>query len=464
MASVANDPNGRKRILFVAPDGKRKTIRLGKTDKKSAGAIARHVEALLAAKIGGQPVPRGTTAWLASIADPLRDKLAAVGLVEPRQRLTVGEFLASWLSSKKAMGHKPTSLRTWGQTVAALVDLFGGRPLASLTHADGEAFRSAMQGQGLRATTIHGRLGHARQMLEDAVRLGHIPTNPWKHVRQRSGNPSERRAYVPVADVQRVIDHCQNVLWKLLVALARFGGLRVPSEAFSLTWNDVDWERGRLTVPSPKTEHLGKTHRVIPLFPLLRPYLEAAFEQAPEGSVYVFPDAWRALAMGDDGWAGVNLRTTLAKIVRRAGVEPWPRIWQSLRASCESDLAQSFPLATVTKWLGNTPSVALLYGNRTPCRFPGEFYQSCPRRRKIRRTRHKGHRPGPGGAHRRLAHAARSDPGRHPGDGKSGGRVAPTRLLSTKPRPGSFPAAGGAPLRQGGPRAPVPNHGPQTPT
>ena len=49
----------------------------------------------------------------------------------------------------------------------------------------------------------------------------------------------------------------------------------------------------------------------------------------------------------------------LGKIARRAGVGPWPRIWHSLRASCESDLAASFPLATVTKWLGNTPSVAL---------------------------------------------------------------------------------------------------------
>lgn len=53
------------------------------------------------------------------------------------------------------------------------------------------------------------------------------------------------------------------------------------------------------------------------------------------------------------------MRTTFAKIVRRAGVDPWPRLWHSLRASCESDLAQSFPLATVAKWLGNTPSVAL---------------------------------------------------------------------------------------------------------
>lgn len=359
MASIANDPNGRRRILFVAPDESRKTIRLGKIDRKSAESICRHVEAILAAKIGGQPIARDTAVWLTGIGDSLRVKLAAVGLLELPKRLTVSEFLKNWLDGKKSIGHKPTSLRAWGQTATGLVSQFGSRPLASLTHVDGEAFRAAMQGRDLRPTTIHKRLGHARQMLEDAVRLGHISTNPWEHVRQRCGDPSERRAYVPVADVERVIDHCPNVLWKLLVALARFGGLRVPSEAFSLNWGDVDWGRGRLSVPSPKTEHLGKPHRVIPLFPLLRPHLEAVFEHAPEGSTYIFPDEWRERATGDDGWAGANMRTTFAKIVRRAGVEPWPRLWHSLRASCESDLAQTFPLATVTKWLGNTPSVAL---------------------------------------------------------------------------------------------------------
>jgi hypothetical protein len=183
MASVTNDPNGRKRIQFVAPDGARRTVRLGKCDRKGAESICRHVEALLVAKISGQPIPRDTAAWLANIGESLRDRLAAVGLVEVQQRLTVGEFLASWLDGKKAMGHKPTSLRAWGQTVARLIEQFGPRPLASLSHADGEAFRAAMQGRELRATTIHKLLGHARQMLEDAVRLGHIPSNPWKHVK-----------------------------------------------------------------------------------------------------------------------------------------------------------------------------------------------------------------------------------------------------------------------------------------
>jgi integrase len=359
MASVVDDPNGRRRILFVAPDEKRKTIRLGKIDRRTAESIARHVEALLAAKITGQPLPRETATWLAGVAPKLKDKLVAVGLIDAEKTLTVKPYLEDWLANRKVAGYAVASLLAWGQSVRELIAMFGERSLASLTHADGEAYRAAMQTRKLRSTTVHKRLGHARQMLEDAVRLSHITVNPWRHVRQRMGDVSERRAYVSVADVGRVIDHCPNVWWKLLVALARFGGLRIPSEAFSLTWGDVDWERNRLTVPSPKTRSHGKSHRVIPLFALLRPYLEAAFEHAEEGSEFILPAEYRQRADREGGWGGANLRTQFGKIVRRAGVDPWPRLWHSLRASCESDLAQSFPLATVTKWLGNTPSVAL---------------------------------------------------------------------------------------------------------
>jgi integrase len=271
----------------------------------------------------------------------------------------VKQFLDDWLANRKAANHAVASLLAWGQSAREMTNLFGERALASLTHADGEAYRAAMQARKLRTTTVHKRLGHARQMLEDAVRLGHIPANPFRHVRQRMGDVSERRAYVAVADVERVIEHCPNVWWKVLVALARFGGLRIPSEAFSLTWGHVDWERNRLTIPSPKTRAHGKPHRVIPLFPLLRPHLEAAFEHAEEGSEFVIPAEYRQRAEREGGWGGANLRTQFGKIVERAGVDSWPRLWHSLRASCESDLAQSFPLATVTKWLGNTPSVAL---------------------------------------------------------------------------------------------------------
>ena len=54
-----------------------------------------------------------------------------------------------------------------------------------------------------------------------------------------------------------------------------------------------------------------------------------------------------------------NLRTTFQKIVRRAGLKPWPRLFHNLRASRETELAEIYPLQVVTGWLGNTPAVAM---------------------------------------------------------------------------------------------------------
>jgi integrase len=96
---------------------------------------------------------------------------------------------------------------------------------------------------------------------------------------------------------------------------------------------------------------------VIPLFPLLKPHLEAAFEHAEEGTLLIIPNEDRVRAQGPDGLAGANFRTAFEEIIRKTGVESGSRLWHSLRASCESDLAEDFPLGTVAKWLGNTPSV-----------------------------------------------------------------------------------------------------------
>ena len=53
-----------------------------------------------------------------------------------------------------------------------------------------------------------------------------------------------------------------------------------------------------------------------------------------------------------------NLGTTFKKIIRGAGLEPWPKPFQNLRASRQTELEQSFPTYVVCKWMGNTPSVA----------------------------------------------------------------------------------------------------------
>lgn len=53
------------------------------------------------------------------------------------------------------------------------------------------------------------------------------------------------------------------------------------------------------------------------------------------------------------------MRTTFKKIVERAGLKPWPKLFHALRSSRETELAQDYPIYVVTAWLGNTPTIAL---------------------------------------------------------------------------------------------------------
>jgi hypothetical protein len=55
----------------------------------------------------------------------------------------------------------------------------------------------------------------------------------------------------------------------------------------------------------------------------------------------------------------MNLRSVFEKLVRRAGLVKWPRLFQNLRSSLETDLMRDHPIHVVTAWVGNTPKIAL---------------------------------------------------------------------------------------------------------
>ncbi len=60
-----------------------------------------------------------------------------------------------------------------------------------------------------------------------------------------------------------------------------------------------------------------------------------------------------------DDWAACNLREPFLDILRRAGVSPWPKLFQAMRASCENDLVDAgYPLSAITAWMGHTTKVA----------------------------------------------------------------------------------------------------------
>lgn len=156
-----------------------------------------------------------------------------------------------------------------------------------------------------------------------AQRRGLVAANPFAHIKGAvTGNPA-RRCFVPAEAVARVVDVAPDPQWKLLIALTRWGGLRIPSEALALIWQDVDLAGKRFIVRAGKTEHHEDGGiRMVPMFPELVPLFHAVFDEATEGSTHVITRYQQS---------SVNLRTQFQRYIEKAGVKTWPKLWQNLR-------------------------------------------------------------------------------------------------------------------------------------
>jgi hypothetical protein len=173
-------------------------------------------------------------------------------------------------------------------------------------------------------------------------------------------NNKDRQQFIPREWISRVLNVAPDTEWRLIIVLARYGGLRTPSETLSLRWRDIYWDRKQMLVTAPKTEHHeGGASRLIPIFPEVRMCLDEAWEQAEEGAEFVIskhrPKSIRNTA---GNWEGANLRTTFSRLTKRAGLTLWPRVFQNLRSTRATELADEFPGHVVSAWLGHSEDIA----------------------------------------------------------------------------------------------------------
>jgi integrase len=353
MASISREPNGRKTIQFV--DGtKRRSLRLGKLSDKAATLVRIKVEALQGARASGHPIDQETASWLGRIDRALHDRLYRMGLVaSPRSDaapVTLGEFLDGLFSRQGPQ--KPNTARNNLRARGLLEEFFGNtRALHSITETDADEYRYWLLNVKKLARGGIGRdLGRAKTFFKLAVRQRLIAVSPFAHISCPSQTNASRKQYVPANVVEKVIEACPSHDWRLIFALPRYAGLRVPSEIQGLKWKHIDWENNRFTVRAPKVEHhAGHETRTLPIFPELRPHLEAAREAAGSTSEYVVPRAKD----------GPNLRRPAEQIIKRAGVTQWEKMFVNLRASCEKDLMEIHRPDAVLGWIGHSARVAL---------------------------------------------------------------------------------------------------------
>ena len=353
MATLISNRDGNRRIQFADPKkpGKRASIWLGRVPKKAATTFKVNVEAILAAlRLGTTPAAE-LCAWLRDLPDATYEKLVDVGIAEPRVKVrvvTLDELLKTFVARASV---KASTRAAYRQTTGSLLKhLGGGTPVTGIGGEQADIWKKAIVDEGLSPATVAKRVYVARAIFRKAVKWGMVGANPFEDLPAGSQQNPGRSFYVSHQIIGAVLERCPGVFWRLVIALGRYAGLRIPSEVAQLTWDDIAWDTGRLTVRSPKTaRHDGHAVRLVPICPELRSILAEAHEQAAEGAKLLLP---RTLT------GASNLRTTFTKIITRAGHKPWPRLFQNLRASCATDWVERYPNHVVAKWLGHSPMIA----------------------------------------------------------------------------------------------------------
>jgi len=341
--------------LSPGENNSRPKISLGKITKRQAQTAKINIESLIKCRDSGSVESMAVQEWLSAISDGLRKRLEGLGLIESKggtESYTVSEWVQRYIKSRSDV--KAITRDKWENAANKLSAFFSGQFIEDVTVQQAKNFRVYLKSEcELKENTLRRLIGLSRQFFNSAIEAELITKNPFmgQSVSVRA-NPA-RFFYVTQEMALKVIDACTDAEWRLVFGLARWGGLRCPSEVLMLKWQDVDFEHNRFTVHSIKTEHHADGGiRAVPMFPELKPLFQDAFDNAKEGDIYCVTRYRHSSA---------NLRTRLYKTIARAGLDPWPKVFQNLRSTRETELFKmtNGNVKAVCAWIGNSPEIAM---------------------------------------------------------------------------------------------------------
>jgi hypothetical protein len=149
------------------------------------------------------------------------------------------------------------TIKNFRQVETLLIGHFGvDRDMRSITEGDADAWRQELANRYASAT-LNKHIKRARQLFKAARRSKVVDVNPFTDVVGGNEVNDDRKHFIEHQTIESVIEMCPDVQWRSILALARYGGLRCPSEVLGLKWGHIDWEKGRFKVTSPKTKSQG---------------------------------------------------------------------------------------------------------------------------------------------------------------------------------------------------------------
>lgn len=360
MASLERITEGGRdcwRLRFYL-DKRRQRVGLGSLDESGALEAKHHVEELVECRSRNRPPHRTTTRWLDRLPAEIHDRLAKLELTEPRKVCemprTVVAYMRAYIKGRTDW-KKPENYR---QAVDKL-EAFLGRdvPLSSLSPGDADRWhRWMIETLKMSPNTAGQNVKRCRQMMRAAMADRLAEDNPFAGIKIDLRSDATKNRFIDGPTAVALLEACPDQEWRTLFALARYGGLRCPSEVLGLRWTDIAWDRDRFKVRAPKTERYGKGERVVPLWPELLAELNGLFSIVEPG-VSCPADAFVIQRYRS---TETNLRAALMRIADAAGVEQWAKPFMALRASRRTELERTgrFANHVLNDWFGHSGAVA----------------------------------------------------------------------------------------------------------
>jgi len=254
----------------------RRTLHLGgkRYDRKTALRLKDVIERLLYYRWNPDVIPdKMTMHWLQHAPEEIRDKLARAGLIAVDEKKTCKHLWEAFLNHKKDL--KPSTIDSYKACQTFFFETFlPTEPIEKITSDRLSEWRTSLLVKNA-STSVACYMKVLKTVFNFAVDRDWLAKSPLRKIPTGSFKNKKARRKITLAEYAKLLEACPSQEWRVIIALARIGGLRCPSELQQLRWKDVDWEGNRFLVKSPKTErHEEHSERFVPLFPELRMELE----------------------------------------------------------------------------------------------------------------------------------------------------------------------------------------------
>lgn len=158
--------------------------------------------------------------------------------------MTLGQYLDTWLTRIRGT----VSERTWetySWRVRRLKEALGRLPMHNLTAFALQEALAGLHGKA-KPRTLRDMYSTLRTALRQAVAWGLLPSDPTPGLRTPKV-PREEKKVLTAQELKKLLEAAKRYKHYLIIRLLALTGMRL-GEALGLKWQDVDLEKGTLTV------------------------------------------------------------------------------------------------------------------------------------------------------------------------------------------------------------------------